>query len=391
MGNDNALAYLGARAKMAMARVMLDIDQDQALEFIDGAVRDVVNLSREFAGAAPADSPPWPIRSEPVLLFVFERAEDFAAREHAFDAQCSAEVASRRAQHLADQEATRAWKQKYIAETPDAATMLHRLEAGECLELSCHSLEWDEEFGCLAGTNAYGVDYYWGAMTLKGVDAWRTRLLSGNDIGPCPPGCDGDDSDDYDEIEQQIWEEHVAAFYEQFEPELRSLESAAHWCVNDRLELLPREHLATLRGDEPRTLRTCTHCSQPPLSPNEARALFDNAVYPHRRCCQRAALQYANDLGRREATFPPECQIPPEAAIATQWLLLWHWELGVKHVWTSSFAAEAVATGCHCSPDGSQACTNHQHHPHHASLADGAMRRLQLAAGLLDLLVDESL
>ena len=71
-----------------------------------------------------------------------------------------------------------------------ASELLNILNSGRSIKLNGHSLEWDRDFAILAGTNAYGVDYYWGPLDLPTVDAWRKRMLSGMTIGDCPPGCD---------------------------------------------------------------------------------------------------------------------------------------------------------------------------------------------------------
>ncbi len=66
----------------------------------------------------------------------------------------------------------------------------------------------------LAGDNAYGVEYYWGSMTLASVARWRAAMLAGDTIGPCPPGEDDDGfydqyyEDQDDELGYQLYQEH---------------------------------------------------------------------------------------------------------------------------------------------------------------------------------------
>ena len=204
-----AATYLEARCQFALAKVMLSFDRARANFLAERAFRAVVNIDHDEA----MPGIPWELRSEPALVFAFEQSRELAARRRPYEearrARSAAADAARGQQRRQEEEALRRVK----TETPSAEVLLAELQSGNQLTLNGHSLEWDEEMGVLAGDNAYGVDYYWGSMTLASVARWRAAMLAGDTIGPCPHGDDdGDayeqDDDEIDWPEYSLYEEH---------------------------------------------------------------------------------------------------------------------------------------------------------------------------------------
>jgi len=199
-----ARTYLDSRCLFALAKALLTVDHVRAHFLAERAFRDVVNIA--FGETAPGI--PWELRSEQPLVFAFEKARDIGARQRPFEEARLASVAAAAVKR--DHQRAQAEN-----ETPTAEAMFAELRAGNQLDLNGHSLEWDEEMDVLAGDNAYGIEYYWGSMTLASVARWRAAMLAGNDIGPCPPGADDDglydqyvDNDDFDGPERELYDEH---------------------------------------------------------------------------------------------------------------------------------------------------------------------------------------
>lgn len=238
--------YLDPRGKIAMARVMLGIDPKIAQRFAADAFREVVELAFSTENldhhlSAPA---PWPIRCEPALVVAYCESLELARRQAEADARYDAASAVHRAEREQRQAQETASKVAFEAEVPTAQALLLKLQGGEGIELRGHSLEWDDEFECLAGTNAYGLDYYYGSMTLNSVESWRSRLLAGEDLGDCPPGSDGPYDDDDVRDGYENYQRHEQATEDILES-VDDLRWGQVWKFDDSLQLITRTGFRT--------------------------------------------------------------------------------------------------------------------------------------------------
>ncbi len=81
-----------------------------------------------------------------------------------------------------------------IQNLPGASVLYGKLAAGTWLRVDANGIGWDDDYEALVGTNAYGQDYVWGALTLANVEMWRQRLVDAGAFGFCP-ACDVDPLD----------------------------------------------------------------------------------------------------------------------------------------------------------------------------------------------------
>lgn len=81
-----------------------------------------------------------------------------------------------------------------MQDLPATCVLYDQLAAGAWLRIGPNGIGWDDDFNALVGTNAYGQDYVWGALTLANVEQWRQRLVDSGDFGFCPPS-EGDHLD----------------------------------------------------------------------------------------------------------------------------------------------------------------------------------------------------
>jgi len=188
---ERSFSYLDARCQFALARVLLVVDRLRANRVAQQVWGDVVDMAHEV----DAMESPWPLLGEPVLLKAFQLGLDLGRRQMLFREAGEARLVAWVANKQAQKEATLAAQLEDEAVAPSADSLLSRVRAGEPVELNGHSLEWDQEFEILAGTNPYGVDYYWGEMTVESLSRWRALMLRGETIGASPPYAEADDDD----------------------------------------------------------------------------------------------------------------------------------------------------------------------------------------------------
>jgi hypothetical protein len=83
---------------------------------------------------------------------------------------------------------------------PSAQALLEQLRCGAILDINQHTLALDEGVGAntLSGVDANGLSYY-GSLTLRYVQWWRTRMVKGQVIGEAPPYVDDGPSPDADD------------------------------------------------------------------------------------------------------------------------------------------------------------------------------------------------
>jgi hypothetical protein len=234
-GESNMADFLGLRCQMALARVLLPIDEQRVHQLAEEAFRGVARQAHaEYVSVLP-----WPLQDEPALVYAFERGRDIGERDRILSGKREAQAVERAALHAA-QDAQRAALRKaersaYEESIPCAAVMLVQLQAGNLLDLNGHTIEWDCEFKALAGTNAYGIDYCWGDMTLESVERWRSAMLAQRTIGPCPPGADEDD-DDYFPEEDFGWDGPEFDLWNEFQ----CLQAMCGLRFDERLGVIPQ-------------------------------------------------------------------------------------------------------------------------------------------------------
>lgn len=73
-----------------------------------------------------------------------------------------------------------------MQDLPATCVLYDKLAAGAWLRIDANAIGWDDDFEALVGTNAYGQDYVWGALTLEKVEQWRQRLVDSGNFGFCP-------------------------------------------------------------------------------------------------------------------------------------------------------------------------------------------------------------
>lgn len=181
----HANEFTQARWKLVGAKVEALFDKDSAAQRAEEVFHAVV--WHAALCDVPPTAVPWSLRSEPILVLAFMTGSLLC--------QQRIEIIRRNLDRLAQRKPD---LECGVLDTPSAENMLDALRAGQTLELNFHSLAFDEEFDVLAGTNAYGCDYYWGQMSLHSVSQWREKMLAGEDIGPVPSGSHIDDADDDD-------------------------------------------------------------------------------------------------------------------------------------------------------------------------------------------------
>src|ERR1035437_9541287 len=151
---------LSIAGDMALARVICKFDPRGASVIVDQAVVSLCTT----AIPAGAEVPAWPIRADPVLLFVFEQDQSLSNRYNEKLGEYNAErnrLQLEHAQRLQEDAMARA---KWETTVPSARSMLGDLRAGKDIELRNHTLGFEAEVGGLTGTNPYGCDYFAGAM-----------------------------------------------------------------------------------------------------------------------------------------------------------------------------------------------------------------------------------
>lgn len=147
-----------------MAQVMLKLDLTLAKNFAISGIGKIIDLAQ----AGLETEIPWLLRDVPILALAYEQGCKLGIRIRA-----AAEARTSALQKLEEQ-------------APDATIMLASIQAGKIIKLNCHSLGWDINSSELMGTNAYGVDYYWGEVTLESVERWRTMMITGEQLGIYP-------------------------------------------------------------------------------------------------------------------------------------------------------------------------------------------------------------
>lgn len=217
--------FLDARCQFALARVLLVVDRSRANRVAQQVWADVVDL----AHGSELMEAPWQLQGEQVLVKAFELGRELWQRHKPFvDAQ-DARLAEWAANKHAREEYARAVRLEYEASAPSASALLASLRAGEQVELNGHSLEWDDEFETLAGSNPYGIDYYWGEMTEESLSRWRVLMLRGDTIGASPPYAEADEDDL--QYPSDVTPEEEALFLE-----LLALKSMSAWALLPDLE-----------------------------------------------------------------------------------------------------------------------------------------------------------
>lgn len=223
-----AVTYLDARCQFALAKALLSVDQARAHLLAELAFRAVVNMAHDETSSGI----PWALRSEQPLSFAFTQARDIGERARPHEEARLARIAAFEAERERRRQRSEEDRRQFEIETPSAEVMLAELQAGKQLDLNSHSLEWDEEMDMLAGDNAYGIEYFWGRMTLASVARWRATMLDGRMIGECPPG--GGEDDGYDPHEEDVYGPHGPA-YDLYE-EHQSLQAMCEWVFTSDLQ-----------------------------------------------------------------------------------------------------------------------------------------------------------
>lgn len=217
-------SFLDARCQFALARVLLVVDRQRANRVAQQVWADVVDL----AHGSELMEAPWQLQGERVLVKAFELGRELGQRHKPFLEAHDAQLLEWAATKHAQEEDARAARLEYEASAPSASALLASLRAGEQVELNGHSLEWDDEFETLAGSNPYGIDYYWGDMTEESLSRWRALMLRGETIGASPPYAEADE-DDLPDLGATPEEEELHL-------ELLALKDMAAWALLPDLE-----------------------------------------------------------------------------------------------------------------------------------------------------------
>lgn len=175
--------FLDLRCEMALARVHLLVDEQEALAM----AKEVFRKTVLEASDTQAPEPPWSIRNEPALMYAFEQGRAAGARARIANESLRSREAEASMRFAQRQQALAQARREFEAALPGPDKMLIELQGGGTLKLEQHSLHWDEECQALCGVNAYGLDYCWGAMTVESVTRWRSAMLRGTQLGCNPP------------------------------------------------------------------------------------------------------------------------------------------------------------------------------------------------------------
>lgn len=169
---------LETRCRMALARTIATFDAQGGLRLAEQVFFDMVIGLYDCDAALDGDTP-WPVKSDPVLLFAYQRCAELRLEQQRFNEAAVASAAVLEAAAIKKAAKHLKFKAAEDARTPNAQAMLDDLRAGKALQLNEHSLSFDGDFDALTGTNPYGSDFYAGDMGLPAVNRWRVAMLAG--------------------------------------------------------------------------------------------------------------------------------------------------------------------------------------------------------------------